>query len=358
MKRYILFPVIALLFASLFSACEKEGNGESVEVNFSALEVTTTSRTARITIRSPHVIVNGALQAVRSVGIRYRAEGGSEWIKAPGINTDDPEQYTVALDGLTPSTRYEYMAYAVTDSGTNLSDVKYFTTQDIALEASFGDMQLSISGDGLRLSVASVGIFVDEKAAASDRCGAEYRAKGDSQWVSVTSATADATKGFTVDIAAADLTFGTVYEARAWIEVDGAKVYSQRMAERLYEKSKFQDIMGDWRLDEWHGTTDLQFAIYLSVTADGEFTLWQQLQSVEWQKFSGTITLEGNTVTGVYSDGQAWSASYGVERAGEKMIWTSTADATDRSVYVPDAIPDELRAMHVSSATRSTERFL
>ncbi len=358
MKKYILFPVVALLFASLFTACEKEDNDQSVEIKFSEIGVTTTSKTAIVSIRSPRVIVNGASQAVRSVGINYRAEGGSEWIKAPGINTADPEQYTIALDGLTPSTRYEYTVYAVTDSGTNLSDIRYFTTQDITLEASFGDMQLSASGDGLRLSVASVDIFVDEKTVKSDRCGAEYRAKGASQWVSVTSTTTDAAKGFTVDIAAASLTFDTVYEVRAWIEVGDTRVYSQRIVERLYENSKFQDIMGDWRLDEWHGSTDLQFAIYLSVTADGEFKLWQQLQSVEWQKFSGTITFEDGMVTGVYSDGQTWSASYSVERDGERMIWTSTADATDRSVYVPAAIPDYLRTMNVSSATRSTERFL
>lgn len=349
-----------MLFASLFTACEdeEESSGETVEINFSEIEVTTTSRSALISIRSPRVTVDGASQAVRSAGIRYRAEGGSEWIKAPGANTDDSEQYTVSLDGLTPLTRYEYVIYAVTDSGTNLTDIRYFTTQDIALEASFGDMQLSVSGDGLRLSVASVGIFVDEKAVASDRCGAEYRAKGASQWVSVTSTTADATKGFTVDIAAASLTFDTVYEARAWVEVGGDRVYSQRTAEQLYERSKLQNIIGDWRLDEWHGSTDLQFAIYLSVTADGEFKLWQQLQSIEWQKFSGTITLEGDAVTGVYSDGQTWSASYRVERDGDRMIWTNTADATDRSVYVPAAIPDYLKAMRVWSATRSTERFL
>lgn len=357
MKKFILYPLFALLFASAFTACDKDDNNESVEVSFSELTVTTTSRTAKISIASPHIIENGALQQVRSVGIRYHAADNSEWINAAAIATD-PEHYVINLDGLTPRTEYEYIAWATTDSGTKFADKARFTTQDTALEATFGDMQFTIYSGGLRLSVASVDVFADEKATEPDSVGADYRAKGASQWISLPNATVNANGGFTVNIAAADLKFDTTYEARAWVEVDGTKVYSQRTVERLYEKSKLQDIMGEWKLTEWHGSADLQFAVYLSISADGEFTLYQQLQSIEWQKFTGTVDLNNNTVTGVYSDGKPWSASYTVEHSGSNMIWTSTTDAADRSVYAPTAIPDELSTMNVTSATRSSERFL
>lgn len=357
MKKYILYPLFALLFALSFTACDKDDNNESVEINFSELQVTTTSKTANISIVSPHVIENGALQQVRSVGIRYHMVGSDEWINAAAVSTD-PEHYVINLDGLVPNTEYEYIAWVATDTGTKFASAARFTTQDIALEANFGDMQLSLTGEGLRLSVASVKVLVDEKATDPDSFGAEYRAKGASQWIALTNATAGANGGFTINIPASDLTLDTTYEARAWIEVGGARVYSQRTAECFYEKSKLQDIMGEWRLAEWHDSADLPFAIYLAITADGKFTLWQQLQSVEWQKFTGTVELNDNVVTGVYSDGQAWSASYNVERDGEKMIWTAATDASDRSVYVPATIPNELSTMSISSATRSTERFL
>lgn len=358
MKKYILYPIVALLLTTLFTACDKDDNNESSDISFSELEVTTTARTARISIRSPHVIDNGALQTVRSVGIRYRAAASSEWINAAAAMTGEADHYVINLDGLTPMTKYEYIAWATTDTGTKLAAAAYFTTQDTALEVTFGDMRLTTSSSGLRMTVASAKISIDEQRAKSDRCGIEYRAKGASQWSVATSDTADATNGFTIEIAAANLTYDTTYEARAWVEAGGKKAYSQRTVEHLYEKSKLQDIMGEWRLAQWHGSTDLQFAVYLSISADGEFTLWQQLQTVEWQKFTGRLELNGTTVTGTYSDGQAWSTSYNVERDGDKMIWTGANDSTDRSIYVPTTIPDYLGTMHVASTTRSAERFL
>lgn len=358
MKKYILYPVVALLMTALFTACDKNDDNDSTQLSFTELTVTTTSRSAKVSIRSPHVIENGVLQAVRSVGIRYHAVTSDEWINAAAAMTNDPEQYVINLDGLTPSSEYEYIAWVGTDSGIKFAEAARFTTQDTALEASFGDMRLAISGSGMRMTVNSVKILVDETAAKSDRCGIEYRAKGAAQWIAMTSATADATSGFSIDIAAADLTFGTTYEARAWVEVGTKRVYSQLTVERLYEKSELQDIIGEWKLSEWHGSADLQFAIYLSITADGEFTLWQKLESFEWQKFTGSIELTGNTVNGAYSDGQAWSTSYEVDHDGAKMIWTGSTDATDISVYVPATIPDELDTMSITSTTRSTERFL
>lgn len=358
MKKYILYPVVALLLTTLFTACDKDDNSSSTELKFSEFEVISTARTAKISIRSPRVIENGTSQTVRSVGIRYHAVTSDEWINAAAAMTSEAEHYVINLDGLTPLTEYEYIAWATTDTGTKFAETARFTTQDTALEATFGDMRLVISASGMNMTVASVKISVDEQAAKSDRCGIEYRAKGASQWLSVTNTVADATNGFTIDIAAADLTYDTTYEARAWIEVGSKKAYSQRTVECFYEKSKFQDIMGSWRLAEWHGSTDLQFAVYLSISANSEFTLWQQLQTVEWQKFTGMLDFDGNTVTGTYSDSQAWSTSYSVVREGENMIWTGTTDATDRSVYVPATIPDELSTMQLSSTTRSAERFL
>lgn len=357
MKKYILHTLFALLFAAVFTACDKDSDTASTQIEIKGVDVTTTSKTAKISITQPRVIKDGAAQQVRSVGIRYRVAGSSEWINA-AATTAGTEHYVINLDGLTPNTQYEYVVWITVDSGTEVAQKNYFTTQDTALEATFGDMQLSIVTGGMRLSVASFKVSVDEQVVEPDRCGADYRAKGASQWISLSNVVFNNDGGFTVDIAAAELTFDTTYEARAWVEVGGNKVYSQRTVERLYEKSELQEIMGEWRLAEWHGSADLQFAVYLSISADGEFTLWQKLQSVEWQKFTGTVEFTNSTVSGVYSDGKAWSTSYTVEHDGNNMIWIGSNDATDRSVYVPTEIPDDLSKMHLSAATRTGERFL
>lgn len=119
-----------------------------------------------------------------------------------------------------------------------------------------------------------------------------------------------------------------------------------------------EPITGTWQLTEWRGTTP-SFDVYMSIAEDDTLILWQRMQSREWELYYSDICYEDGTISGVYSDGVAWSASYSVTVDANTMTWIDTADATDVSVYTRCELPEELPSEE-SETTRAvaTERFL
>lgn len=116
------------------------------------------------------------------------------------------------------------------------------------------------------------------------------------------------------------------------------------------------DLAGDWHLTQWRGA-EPSFEVYLSITEEGVVTLWQRIESREWEQFFSTVTFEYDVISGVYSDGVAWSAAYDVAIDGDAMTWTSRTDRTDISVYTRCTLPD----FSTGATTRSTisgNRFL
>ena len=117
------------------------------------------------------------------------------------------------------------------------------------------------------------------------------------------------------------------------------------------------DLAGTWHLTQWRGA-EPSFDVYLSITEDGVVSLWQRIESREWELFYSNVGYENGIISGVYTDGVAWSASYGVVVDGDTMTWTDVADATDISVYTRSELPAGI-PMSQSEVTRSTaERFL
>lgn len=108
------------------------------------------------------------------------------------------------------------------------------------------------------------------------------------------------------------------------------------------------DLVGTWHLTQWRGETP-SFDVYMSITEDGVVTLWQKLESREWELFYSNVGYENGIISGVYTDGVAWSASYYVAVDSDTMTWTDTADATDISVYTRAELPDSIE----DGATRS-----
>jgi len=95
----------------------------------------------------------------------------------------------------------------------------------------------------------------------------------------------------------------------------------------------------------------------MTITEDGVVTLWQKLESREWELFYSNVGYENGIISGVYTDGVAWSASYSVTVSGDAMTWIDTNDATDISVYTRAELPNSIE----DGATRSqvnTVRFL
>ncbi len=119
------------------------------------------------------------------------------------------------------------------------------------------------------------------------------------------------------------------------------------------------NCMGDWRLASFCGAT-AELDIYMTIRADGTFTLYQRNADYTPVRFAGNYAFDANSslFSGRYSDGAAWANSYIVDYAdGETMTWINAANDAEVSVYIRSDIPASMlgatRGMDVN-----TERFL
>ena len=117
------------------------------------------------------------------------------------------------------------------------------------------------------------------------------------------------------------------------------------------------DITGTWQLTEWRGA-EPSFDVYMVIDADYGVTLWQRIESREWERFDSEATFEGGTISGVYNDGVAWSTSYSVAISGDTMTWIDTYDSTDISVYTRSELPDNISDVTTTRASVNSVGFL
>jgi hypothetical protein len=93
----------------------------------------------------------------------------------------------------------------------------------------------------------------------------------------------------------------------------------------------------------------------MDIDSSGNVVLYQRIVSRNWEVYHSTAELEASTISGVYSDGVAWSASYGVAASGNTMTWTDTSDPSDISIYTRAELPTDIV---VTRAECSDYRFL
>ncbi|MBQ2364246.1 MAG: hypothetical protein II288_01620 [Alistipes sp.] len=113
-------------------------------------------------------------------------------------------------------------------------------------------------------------------------------------------------------------------------------------------------ISGCWHLTSWRGA-EPSFDVYMDIDSSGNVVLYQRIASRNWEVYHSTAELEDSTISGVYSDGVAWSASYGVAASGNTMTWTDTSDPSDISIYTRAELPTDIV---VTRAECSDYRFL
>lgn len=100
--------------------------------------------------------------------------------------------------------------------------------------------------------------------------------------------------------------------------------------------------VGEWVLTEWNGSKDLPFGVYIRFNEDNTFELYQHTYTVLWVRYTGTFSLNGSTLTGVYSDGEKWN-SYTIKYNGEtKQIRLTNAEKNEESIYTSTTIPTEI----------------
>lgn len=77
------------------------------------------------------------------------------------------------------------------------------------------------------------------------------------------------------------------------------------------------------------------------VATTGTFTLYQMLGKGEFRAFDGKWNLDGTTLTGTYSDGKKWGASYEVSVSDDDERLTLAAPS-ETCVYTRGHLPNTL----------------
>ena len=104
-------------------------------------------------------------------------------------------------------------------------------------------------------------------------------------------------------------------------------------------------LVGNWHIAQYADDTTPDFDIYLAIDSSSNVVLYQRLANYSWSRYDSVATYADDIISGTYSDGVEWGASYRVEldASGDTMTWTNTLDAVDSTVYERvDALPDEL----------------
>ena len=114
------------------------------------------------------------------------------------------------------------------------------------------------------------------------------------------------------------------------------------------EKPKVLDITGQWELADIVDTKSVQIGsetveIYIDFKADNTFALWQKLGEGRHRKHEGTWTLTESVLTGKYSDGKAWGASYEVSIEDGTLVMSEQKAGMQTYIYHSCTIPSSLK---------------
>lgn len=120
------------------------------------------------------------------------------------------------------------------------------------------------------------------------------------------------------------------------------------------KKEKPLDITGIWNLTSIQ-TRSAQFGgetvdVYISFAAGGTFQMYQMIGAGRYHSFSGTWALTGNTLTGTYSGGTSWGATYeaDIQNDGASLVLTSQGSNPETDTYrkvssIPDSVTSSAR---------------
>lgn len=108
------------------------------------------------------------------------------------------------------------------------------------------------------------------------------------------------------------------------------------------------DITGEWRLSDVSTKAAVigeeNVDVYLSFSGDKKFTMYQMVGQGRYRCFSGTWTLGGNVLNGVYADGTVWGGSYEVSLSSDKaqLVLVSVGTLRETDTYIRADIPQEV----------------
>lgn len=102
-------------------------------------------------------------------------------------------------------------------------------------------------------------------------------------------------------------------------------------------------IVGSWQLVEYAGQP-AEFDVYIEFTADA-FDLYERIYGYEYLYNTGTYTLSGDKLTGVYANGDNWNNEYTIKIA-EKPLRLRLIEANGAyAEYLAEEIPAHIKAV-------------
>lgn len=272
---------------------------------------------------------------------------------------------------LEPESDYEARIIAIAeDAEYEAFESISFTTTTADIEVLFGAMKARIGGGKLIATLAESLVTIDEYYTSTEhKKEILYRVKGDEEWNAIEVDTNDEYGKIEAQIDIDELSANTTYEVSARISLYGNEYMSSRAEVTTPESDEIvvpeppvggdtSMMEGTWHLTQWRDT-EPSFDIYMVITATGGITLWQRLEDCEWELYQSAAETADGIISGTYTDGVEWGASYYYTVSGDEMTWTDTEDSDDVSVYERSTLPDELEEIAQAEATRSLgARFL
>ena len=121
-----------------------------------------------------------------------------------------------------------------------------------------------------------------------------------------------------------------------------------------------KQLAGEWQLKTWNGDAPRDFDAYVSFGADRSFEIYQRIEQVGYQKYSGKYEIRNGMLGGVYSDGKPFGSTYDIafDESGNTLTLTSATNVTEVSVYERSTIPNSVKeGAAVMKSTRSAVRL-
>ena len=114
---------------------------------------------------------------------------------------------------------------------------------------------------------------------------------------------------------------------------------------------------GEWVLTSWN-EAEPEFNVYIDFNEDNTFEIYQQVWSFDYELYTGTYTITGDIVSGVYADGSIWACGYKFVKDGDTLTMYSQEDQSVVSVYTKCEIPAEIKAEATTTRAMEVVPFL
>ena len=131
-------------------------------------------------------------------------------------------------------------------------------------------------------------------------------------------------------------------------------------SEKDLDSYDYTQISAEWKLTEW-ADMPAEIDVYIDFETNQTFTMYQQVESVRFVKYTGTYSVKDDIISGKYSDGKPWGSSYILSFKGKYMTFVSKTEVAEVNVYTKTTIPTEVKEQaetNIDSKTNDVKRPL